>query len=405
MPVGTGSPAQSDRVGLIDGLRGFALLGIIVVNVGYFASTYSGLSDPSFGGFGAEAVRSAVAFFFETKFYLLFSFLFGYSFTIQMESARRQGTSFAARFFRRTTGLFLLGLIHGLLFFSGDILMIYAIAGSLLFFARSWHPSTALIVGGVILVLSATLWLLLGVTALGDPEPFRSDPSGLTTEALRLEAGYGAGSVAGVINTRMGELGETFLLLLFVQGPSAFALFLAGLAAGKSRALHEPGRFSRLWKRLLGFGLLFGLPGAALYAWSSVDPALEHPARELFGLGFDILLAPALTAAYLAAVVLARNSRPGLRLIAWLAPAGRIALTNYLLQSIALAMIFTGYGLGLVGRVSPEVAVLIALAVFIGQTRISALWLRRHRYGPAEWLLRAFTNWSWPTRKAAEPAR
>ncbi len=405
MPAGTGLPAQPSRIELIDGLRGFALLGIIVVNVGYFASTYIGLSDPVFGGFGDDAVRRAVAFFFESKFYLLFSFLFGYSFTIQMESARREDRSFGARFLRRTLGLFLLGLIHGVLLFSGDILMIYAIAGSLLFFARNWHPSTALITGGMILALSATIWLLLGVGALDDPEAFRSDPAVLGAEAERLEAGYAAGSISEVVDTRFGELGRTFLLLLFIQGPSALALFLVGLAAGKVRALQDPGRLTRLWKRLLGFGLLLGLPGAAVYAWSSVEPALEHPARELFGLSLDILLAPALAAAYLAAIVLARDSRPGRRLIAWLAPAGRIALTNYLFQSIVLALIFTGHGFGLVGQVSPGVAVMIAIAVFIGQTAVSSLWLRNHRYGPAEWILRAFTNWSWPDRNRPESAR
>lgn len=98
---------------LIDGLRGFALFGIIIVNVGFFASTWFGLSDPDFDGFGSDATRAFVAFFFESKFYLLFSFLFGYSFTIQLDSAVRRGAPFARRFSRRLLGLFLLGLAHG----------------------------------------------------------------------------------------------------------------------------------------------------------------------------------------------------------------------------------------------------------------------------------------------------
>ena len=346
-------------------------------------------------------MRGVVAFLFETKFYLLFSFLFGYSFTIQMESARRQGVRFAGRFYRRVLGLFLLGLAHGLLFFSGDILMLYALLGALLFLARNWHPQTALIVAATLLIVSATIWGLLGVAAVGDPEPFRSDPGKLTAEARVLEAGY-RGPPAEVIDTRAGELGDTFLLILFVQGPSALALFLIGLAGGKRRVLQEPGRYPRLWKRLLVFGLVLGLPGAAVYAWSGIEPVLQHPARELFGLSLDILTAPALAAAYLSAMVLSRDTSPGRKVIAWLAPAGRIALSNYLLQSIALAVIFTGYGLGLVGEVSPGLAVVIALAVFVAQTRVSALWLGQHRYGPAEWLLRAFTNWSLPSRNTGQ---
>ena len=383
------------RIALIDGLRGFALFGIIVVNVGFFASTWAGISDPAFDGPSSDAAQALVKFFFESKFYLLFSFLFGYSFTIQMDSAARNGVPFGRRFWRRLLGLFLLGLAHGLLFFSGDILMIYAIAGCVLFLVRNWKPRTALIAAGVLLVLASLVWGLLALSAAGDPEPYRSDPVELAADAEELEAGY-TGSVATVVETRSDELGDVFFLLLLIQGPSALAMFFVGLAGGRARALHEPERFRKLWKWMLGVGLLLGLPAAGFYALAGHEPALNEPARELAALSLDILLAPALAGAYLAALVLARSTRVGSRLLASLAPAGRIALSNYLFQSIALSLIFTGYGLGLVGTVSPAVAVLIAIGVFACETWLSALWLRRHRYGPAEWILRAFTNWSWP---------
>ncbi len=343
-----------------------------------------------------------VTFFFESKFYLLFSFLFGYSFTIQMDSAARKGVPFGRRFGRRLVGLFILGLAHGLLFFSGDILMIYALAGIALFLVRNWKPRRALIVAGGVLVVASVVWGLLGLAAQDDPDPFRSDPLELTQQAEELETGY-AGSPSTVIETRSGELGEVFFLLLLIQGPSALAMFLVGLAAGRARALFEPDRFRRLWKWLLGLGLALGLPAAAFYAWAGADPAINDPARELFALSLNVLLAPALTGAYLSAFVLARNTRPGVRLIDALAPAGRIALSNYLLQSIVLSLIFTGYGFGLVGQVSPAVAVLIAIAVFAVLTWLSAVWLRHHRYGPAEWILRAFTNWSWPAWRRSDP--
>lgn len=372
------------------------------MNVGFFASTYAGVSDPAFDGFASDGARAAVTFFFESKFYLLFSFLFGYSFTIQMDSAARRGVPFGRRFGRRLLGLFVLGLAHGLLFFSGDILMIYAIAGCVLFLVRNWSPKSALLVAGGLLVLTSLIWGLLAFAAAGDPEPFRSDPVELAADAEELEAGY-TGDTATVISTRSEELGDVFFLLLLIQGPSALAMFLVGLAAGRVRALHEPDRFRTLWRRMLGVGLLLGLPAAGFYAFAGNDPALNDPALELAALSVDILLAPALAGAYMVAIVLARNTRPGSRLIAALAPAGRIALSNYLFQSIALSLIFTGYGLELVGQVSPAVAVLIAIGVFAFQTGVSALWLRQHRYGPAEWILRAFTNWSWPSWRSSQP--
>lgn len=366
-----------------------------MVNVGFFASTWGGISDPAFDNAAADATRAFVTFLFESKFYLLFSFLFGYSFTIQMDSAARRGVPFGRRFGRRLLGLFVLGLAHGLLFFSGDILMIYSIAGCVLFLVRNWKPRTALFVAAGLLVLTSFIWALLAFSAADDPEPFRSDLVELAADAQELEAGY-SGDVSTVIETRSGELGDVFFLLLLIQGPSALAMFLIGLAAGRVRALHEPERFRKMWERMLWIGLLLGLPAAAFYAWAGNDPALNEPARELAALSIDILLAPALTGAYTAAFVLARNSRTGARLIGMLAPAGRIALSNYLFQSIALSLIFTGYGLGLVGEVSPGVALLIAFGVFAFETWLSSLWLKKHRYGPAEWILRAFTNWSWP---------
>ncbi len=387
---------------LIDGLRGFALLGIIVVNVGFFASTWFGVTDPAFDGFGSDAARAFVSFLFESKFYLLFSFLFGYSFTIQLDSAARKGVKFRRRFGRRLVGLFLLGLGHGLLFFTGDILMIYALAGIVLLLVRNWKPRRALLVGGGLLMVTAFVWASLGLAALEDPQPFRSDPTELAREAETLEAGYASTDVDTVLSTRRGELGDTFLLLLLIQCPSALAMFLIGLAAGKARLLHEPGRYLRLWRRLLLFGLLLGLPAAAFYAWAGGEGSLQEPARELFALSLNVLFAPALAGAYMAAFVLARDSRVGAGLINVLAPAGRIALSNYLLQSIVLSLIFTGYGLGLVGQVSPISAVLIAIALFAALAWLSAIWLRTHRYGPAEWILRAFTNWSWPAWRSPE---
>lgn len=124
-----------------------------------------------------------------------------------------------------------------------------------------------------------------------------------------------------------------------------------------------------------------------------------------FAVAFDVLTAPLLSAAYAAVLLLAVQARHGHRLTAVLAPTGRMALSNYLLQSIACCLIFTGYGLGLVGRLAPAAVLGVAAAVYAAQLATSAWWLGRHPYGPAEWLLRGFTNWSRPRWRLPPPPR
>ncbi|MGE8634598.1 MAG: DUF418 domain-containing protein, partial [Achromobacter piechaudii] len=148
-----------------------------------------------------------------------------------------------------------------------------------------------------------------------------------------------------------------------------------------------------LWL-LCAIGLLPGLAGSALYATSSLPSA--GVAWELPGLAADLLTAPLLSMTYAAAFLLAIRTRALSRLGAWLAPAGRMALSNYLMQSVICAFLFTGWGLRLFASVSPLTSVGIAVAIFGLQLPWSAWWLRRHAYGPVEWVLRALTLWALP---------
>lgn len=129
---------QNDRLAVVDALRGFALLGILMVNIGAFSSTFYGLEipDPKFVAPFDRAVQFAISALFETKFYLLFSFLFGYSFTLQMSSSERTGRPFAPQILRRLATLWVIGLIHAALLYHGDILTTYALLGLVLLAAR-----------------------------------------------------------------------------------------------------------------------------------------------------------------------------------------------------------------------------------------------------------------------------
>lgn len=386
------SAARQDpgRLAHVDALRGFALFGILIVNIGVFSSPFygAGMADPAYSRPVDLAVRWLIAWLFETKFYLLFSFLFGYSFTLQMSAAERSQAAFAPRFLRRLAGLALLGLAHAVLFYQGDILLTYALLGLGLLLCRRMDPKRALRAALWLIVLAASVWAILGFLSFLDPVPAGYQAL-YKAEALASIEAY-RGTISTTIAQHIKELTESvWFMVLFVQGPFAFAMFLVGYALGRRNALADPWQQPRALWLLCALGLLPGLAGSALYATSSLPFA--GAAWELPGLAADLLTAPLLSMSYAAAFLLALRTRVFGAVGAWLAPAGRMALTNYLMQSVVCAFLFTGWGLRLFASVSPWAATGIAVAIFAAQLPLSAWWMRHHAYGPVEWFLRALT--------------
>ncbi|SSW68411.1 DUF418 domain-containing protein [Achromobacter agilis] len=395
-----GAMGASERLAQVDALRGFALFGILVVNIGVFASPFygAGVADPVYSRPLDLAVRWLIAWLFETKFYLLFSFLFGYSFTLQMATAERGEAAFTPQFLRRLAGLAVLGGAHAVLFYQGDILLTYALLGLGLLLCRRMDPGRALRIALWLIVLASLVWALLGALAFLDPVP--ADYSAqYRADALSAIEAY-RGTIGTTIAQHVKELLEAvWFTVLFVQGPFVFAMFLAGYALGRREALVDPWRQPRALGLLCALGLLPGLAGSAVYATTALPFA--GSAWELPGLAADLLTAPLLSMSYAAAFLLAWRTRLGGWLGAVLAPAGRMALTNYLMQSIVCAFIFTAWGLRLFATVSPLAAFGMAAAIFAAQLPLSAWWLRRHAYGPVEWFLRALTIGAWPAWRRA----
>ncbi|AUA57121.1 Predicted membrane protein [Achromobacter spanius] len=381
---------SSGRLAHVDALRGFALFGILIVNIGVFSSPFygAGVADPVYSRPVDLGVRWLIAWLFETKFYLLFSFLFGYSFTLQMAAAERDQAAFAPRFLRRLAGLAVLGAAHAVLFYQGDILVTYALLGLGLLGCRSMAPQRALCVALWLIVLTASVWALLGWLSFLDPVP-AGYLAQYKAQALAAIEAY-RGDIGSTVAQHVHELTTSvWFMVLFVQGPFVFAMFLIGYALGRRNALADPwARPGVLWL-LCALGLLPGLAGSALYATSSLPVA--GAAWELPGLAADLLTAPLLSMSYAALFLLAWRTRVIGRALRWLAPAGRMALSNYLMQSVVCAFLFTGWGLRLFASVSPLATVGIAVAIFAAQLPWSAWWLRHHAYGPVEWLLRALT--------------
>ncbi|WP_433254474.1 DUF418 domain-containing protein [Streptosporangium sp. CA-135522] len=372
----------SRRVHEIDAVRGFALGGILVANIGFFA-------DPRYAvGTGAMPISEGpvalvVSTLVLTKFYVVFSFLFGYSFTLQM---RAWGEKVTTRMLRRCLGLFVLGVAHGFLLWIGDILTLYAVLGLLLLAMRGIRPGTAVKAGCWIIGVMSVIWLLLAGLTLLDPGGAAATVPDAAASA-RAEALF-TGSPLSFLRFQAETYPPLAAFVWIGQGPMAMALFLFGLAAGKSRLLEEPGRWAHLVPRILWLGYGVGLPTAVFFTWSSQASG----AVELVGMAVNDVTSPLLSAAYVVTLLELVKRVPAIG--AALAPAGRVAASNYIGQSVLACLVFTGYGLALAGELAPTAVMGVAAAIYAILLTLSAWWLRRHRQGPVEWALRRFTLFS-----------
>lgn len=387
------------RIASVDALRGFALLGILVVNIAFLASGYrmAGMAEPAFQSPLDWTVRFTVTLLVENKFYLLFSFLFGYSFTLQVDSAARQGRPFGPMFLRRLAGLLLIGLAHAVLLFPGDILTTYAAVGLALLIFRKLRPKAA-----VVLAVMLTAMLALGFVLLALLATFGLDMGGTVAdsaaEATKADTALAA-SALQIISEHLRKLSLIIVFRVLFQGPAVLAACLIGLAVGKLGAMRDLSAHTGTLRKLQWTGFTVGLAGAFIYTTS----AWHGTMHKFWGEAVDLVTAPLLAAAYAATFLRVLPYMP--RIARALAAPGRMALSNYLAQSLICSLIFTGYGLALVDRVSPALEVLIALGVFVCQVFYSHWWLKRHRYGPVEWLLRFLTYWRKPGPSRPHQAR
>lgn len=381
------------RIQDVDALRGFALLGILVVNITFAASGFPIhlAEDPAYQSWLDQAVHWVSSTFVDMKFYLLFSFLFGYSFQLQVEAAQRAGAAFKPRMLRRLGGLFAIGALHAIFLITGDILSVYALIGLILLAMRRVKERTALIVVGAIY---AYLFISLGSAVLFLDTTAFLDPAGAVAAAQQTTANLG-GSFGDIIGEHVAALPTYGLSLLTVQGPTTLAAFLLGLVAGRRRLLANLNGQEAVLRLIQLVGFVVGITGGMMYAAGGNGDTGSVVA--------SVLTAPFLTAAYVATLLRIMHSDKGRDVRRVLAPAGQMALSNYLGQSVATMLIFTGIGFGLVGQVSPLETMGIAVAIFAVQVVLSHVWMSRYGYGPVEGVLRAVTNATAPTwqRKTA----
>ncbi len=376
------------RVHAVDALRGVALFGICMVNAWFYADPLgiSGAASAVIDTTAGDVTRFVIGLLFEGKFYPLFAFLFGYSFALMGDASERAGADPATRMKRRLWGLFVIGLVHGLVLWPGDILTTYAILG---FVLLTWWPRRPVVAAATLIGISTLMWFVLG--ALWESVELGEDA------ALTL-ANY-QGTPGTVLAEHAGTYLGIGLTVLIGQGPTALAMMLLGLYAADHDLLSDPADHAPLLRRLVRVGLPIGLAGSLVYAVLMQTDG--GAGADALAFGLLALTGPILTGAYIA-LLLRWFARPGAGATAlgWLAPAGRMALTNYVGQSLVLAVVFTAYGFALAGELSAPAVAGVVCAIFLVELLLSRWWLRRFAFGPLEWLLRAWTRrerppWRW----------
>ncbi|MFJ9897553.1 DUF418 domain-containing protein [Streptomyces sp. NPDC091280] len=395
--------AGAGRVQDVDVLRGFALFGILLVNAQLMAGPYTALGGgPHASGADRAAAWAVTA---TTTLYQLFSFLFGYSFVLQQRSAHPDGGP-AGRHLRRTAGLFGLGLLHAVLLFSGDILMTYAVLGLVLYGLRGLSPRAALRVAVCLVAGLAVLLLGYGLLTVAFTQPVT--PARYAAEVAPSVTAYRGGFLS-VVGARLREL-PTTLGTNVLYAPDMLAAFLAGLAAAEAGLVERRGRDREWLRKVVVRWLPVGLAGGVVTACCANGPLDSR--WFLVGHAVSLLTAPALTASYACGLLLLLTAvRPAAARV--LAASGRMALTQYLSQSLVLALVFTGYGLGLYDRVGTAAVLAGCLVLYGVQLALGAWLMGRVRYAPAELVLRTVTLGRRPGRSpspgsgpaAAEPLR
>jgi len=401
--------ADRDRLPVMDILRGFALLGIFLMNIEFFTRTlqsYSGGVTPGEGWDHAFGLAIYVAV--QGKFWVLFALLFGMGFALMRERAERAGRPFFGLYLRRTLLLALFGVLHIVFVWVGDILFAYALS-ALLLMACAWLRGTAAwVVGGGVYLLMAGLWLLMGVGLMAMPEsmvaPVRTEMLGLVAEAERAAAVYREGSFLEITRQRLSDFQFLATGALPFQIPMMLGVFLIGRWLVGTGRLADPVAHRGFFVTLAVVGVLVGALGvAASLSLGSHFDLVDGFAASTVAMGLMSLGNLPLALGYLGIVVLLASG-PLRGAFGLLAPAGRMALTNYLLQSIIGTLVFYGYGLGLWGEIGRSGQVGIVLLVFVAQVAFSHWWLSRFRFGPMEWLWRAGTYLQWPPMRRTADA-
>lgn len=392
------APIQAkERFVILDALRGFALLGICLANFPEF-SLYTFQPAEVTAAMPSAAIDRVVRFiqylFIDGKFYTIFSILFGIGFSIIIANAERKGANGFKIFYRRMSVLALIGFLHLMLLWSGDILLLYAIAGMLLPLFRRLSDQMLLAVSALFIFVPVLIEWSTGMAQISlsawasDLQWHYCAKYGITEENFGVWL-RDARSYAGVFQfliqgafERMWEFLEGHRLL------KVMGLFLLGFYIGRNRIYAGLACHRKEIGRTGTISLLVGLPLSVVYAWDSVS---GHPFGDtVASLLYAVSVVP-MGISYMAGMAWLFMKYETSGMWRYIAAPGRMALTNYIGQSLIGILLFYGIGFGWGASVGLGTTELIACGVFVVELLCSLAWLRYFRYGPLEWIWRMLT--------------
>jgi uncharacterized protein len=398
-----GPVSQADRILYIDMLRGMALFGILAANMRGFnaPSMLYGNIRPLFHDTADLIAQGFIDIFIQGKFVTLFSFLFGLGFAVQLSRAEARGARFLSFYPRRLAALALFGLIHGLLIWWGDILLSYALGGALLLLFRKKSNKVVLWTAGIIFALPVLVMTGFYIASLLGhmPEGMKYKPPDMVKIHSVIDI-YAHGTVMQRLHENLVVWKEELPAVGF--GGYALGLFLLGLWVWRSGIVEKLNEYKPLLKRVCAICLPLGLAGM-VYVYE-MEAHHVPGAKTTFPLFLARVLyfpmAHVLSAGYASGLALVIQNDAWKRTFTPFAAVGRMALTNYLTESVVCTLFY--YSTGLYGKVGPAWGLIPTVVLYGAQTVFSNWWLTRYRFGPMEWLWRGMTYGKFPSMRKDE---
>jgi len=370
-----------------DVLRGFALLGILVVNIQFMGlSSDQGARGEWTQGFANGSATFLIAALFAGKFYLLFSFLFGYSSNYVIRNDR----SNRARWIKRCLVLIAFGALHFTFLWHGDIIFVYGLFGLLLTFFFFRADRTLKIWSRIVFFLSTFFIVLIGALAL--MAEYLLDEDLGTSTVVSLDEILRSGTFLESIPARLEVWVLGIATGIFLQGGLAFAAFLLGVRLARANFLSSP-MDKAANERLIKKGLILGLPIqiiAAAILLQNEQSAEPSESVYLISLFVSFVTAPLLSMFYVGLIRKLVEERPNL--VLWMKPAGKMSLTIYISQSVITSLIFSPWGLGLFQDLQTWQVFILAFGIWLLLSYLAAQWLKRFDQGPLEKLVSSLTR-------------